>query len=574
MKPTIGKTESGDLTIDIPRLLATRLLLQADSGGGKSWALKRVLEQTHGHVQQIILDPEGEFSTMREKFDYLLCAPEGADAIATPKTAAILARKLRETRVSAVIDIFDLRMQEQKHFVRLFIEELLAAPKLLWNPCLLVIDEAQIFAPEKDQAESLPAIMDLRGRGRKRGLCPILATPRLGQLSKDAAAGMQNKLIGVTTLDVDVARAARDLSLMPKDATELLRNLDPGEFFCFGPALTRTITKVKIGPIQTSHGQHTVGKDTRPPEPSEKIKSVIAKLTDLPKEAEHELRTLADLKAEVTKLRRELTIAKKENPPPPKVDIKTIEKPVVGIKAIAGIQKVESDMRKALKSMRAVNSAVEKLAVAMEQQVTKLSGELQKVTNSQSGSHAAALAPRTVQPGSRSGSAIGSHNSGSAHGGGNGAAPSELGEGERKMLIAIAQCPDGATREQLTILTGYKRSTRDAYIQRLGNKGLIQIGGKIYASEQGIATLGNDFQPLPTGSDLRRYWLERLPEGERRIFERVIEHGQPQEVDRDSLNDLGFARSSRDAYLQRLAARQLVKPVGRGAVKASEILFD
>src|SRR3990167_7473606 len=304
MKPTIGRTEDGkDLVIDIQRLLLTRMLLEADSGGGKTVALKRILEQTHGHVQQIIIDPEGEFSTLREKFDYLLCAPEGADAIANPKTAAIRARKLRETRVSAVIDIYDLRPQEQKHFVRLFIEELLAAPKSLWNPCLLIIDEGQVFAPENDKAESHGAIMDLRGRGRKRGLCPILATPRLAGVGKDACAGLQNKLIGVTTLDLDVKRAARDLSMTPIEATTLLRNLEPGEFFCFGPALTRTITKVKIG------------KDTRPPAPSEKIKDVIAKLTDLPKEAEQEARTLADFQAENTRLKRELTTVQRQTDP-------------------------------------------------------------------------------------------------------------------------------------------------------------------------------------------------------------------------------------------------------------------
>jgi len=316
MKPTIGTTEEDkDLAIDMQKLLATRMLLNAESGGGKTVALKRLMEQTHGQVQQIIIDPEGEFSTLREKFDYLLCAPEGADAVANPKTATILARKLRETRVSAVINIYDLRPAEQRLFVRLFVEELLAAPKHLWNPCLVVIDEAQIFAPEQGEAESLGAIMDLRGRGRKRGLCLILATPRLAQLSKDACAGLQNKLIGVTTLDLDVKRAARDLSMSPSEATTLLRNLEPGEFYCFGPALTRAITKIKVGSIQTAHGQHVVGKDTRPPAPSEKIKDVIAKLTDLPKEAEQEARTLADMKRENANLKRELTLAKKSADP-------------------------------------------------------------------------------------------------------------------------------------------------------------------------------------------------------------------------------------------------------------------
>ncbi len=43
--------------LDVPRLLETRLLIQANSGGGKSWALRRILEQTAKQCQQIIIDP-------------------------------------------------------------------------------------------------------------------------------------------------------------------------------------------------------------------------------------------------------------------------------------------------------------------------------------------------------------------------------------------------------------------------------------------------------------------------------------------------------------------------------------
>jgi hypothetical protein len=68
-------------------------------------------------------------------------------------------------------------------------------------------------------------------------------------------------------------------------------------------------------------------------------------------------------------------------------------------------------------------------------------------------------------------------------------------------LIAIAQHHDGVRREQLTVLTGYKRSTRDAYVQRLGERGCVSRDGeRIVATPAGIATLGADYQPLPTGS--------------------------------------------------------------------------
>src|SRR5438067_7624738 len=98
-------------SIDLPTLLDTRLLVQANSGGGKSWALRRILEQSHGKVQHIILDSEGEFGTLREKFDYVL-AGKGGDTPAEPRSAALLARKLLELKVSAIIDLYELHPQE------------------------------------------------------------------------------------------------------------------------------------------------------------------------------------------------------------------------------------------------------------------------------------------------------------------------------------------------------------------------------------------------------------------------------------------------------------------------------
>jgi DNA-binding IclR family transcriptional regulator len=66
------------------------------------------------------------------------------------------------------------------------------------------------------------------------------------------------------------------------------------------------------------------------------------------------------------------------------------------------------------------------------------------------------------------------------------------------VLTAIAQHGDaGVTREQLTVLTGFKRSTRDAYVQRLKAKGLIEVSSTaITATAAGVAALGSDFEPF------------------------------------------------------------------------------
>src|SRR5216683_2231730 len=210
--------------IDLSTLIDTRLLVQANSGGGKSWLLRRILEQSHGKVQQIVIDLEGEFATLRERYDYVLAGKDG-DTPADPRSAGLLAKKLLELNVSAIIDLYELHYQDRKHFVRIFLESMINAPKTLWHPCLVVIDEAHKFCPEKEASEASIAVIDLATLGRKRGFCAILATQRISKLNKDVAAECNNKLIGRTGLDIDRKRAGEELGFTTKEQVLSLRNL-------------------------------------------------------------------------------------------------------------------------------------------------------------------------------------------------------------------------------------------------------------------------------------------------------------------------------------------------------------
>jgi hypothetical protein len=165
-----------------------------------------------------------------------------------------------------------------------------------------------------------------------------------------------------------------------------------------------------------------------------------------------------------------------------------------------------------------------------------------------------------------------------SHAGGSSAtAPASGGHlppGEKATLIAAAQYPEGLTREQAGILTGYKRSSRDAYIQRLQGKGYLHPGGgNIVVTQQGVDALGSDYEPLPTGEDLQTYWLERLPPGEKAVLEVAIKK-YPEQIDVEFVDEqTGYKRSSRDAYIQRLMARKLLTR-GRGMIRASDVLFE
>ncbi|HEY2663212.1 MAG TPA: hypothetical protein VGI47_02635 [Candidatus Binataceae bacterium] len=52
------------LELDLPTLVDTRLLIQANSGGDKAGLLRLIAERAG--IQTIVLDNEGEFASLRE----------------------------------------------------------------------------------------------------------------------------------------------------------------------------------------------------------------------------------------------------------------------------------------------------------------------------------------------------------------------------------------------------------------------------------------------------------------------------------------------------------------------------
>jgi hypothetical protein len=146
--------------------------------------------------------------------------------------------------------------------------------------------------------------------------------------------------------------------------------------------------------------------------------------------------------------------------------------------------------------------------------------------------------------------------------------------GERAVLTAIAQTPAGVTRQQISILAGYKKSTRNAYLSRLSVAGYVEETGDLFtATEQGLGELGSGFKPLPVGKDLREHWLQHLPEGERKVFGVVVD-AYPDTVDRETIGErTEFKKSTRNAYISRLNVRKIIV-ISRDGITAAKELFN
>ena len=250
----MGHTTAGvAATLDLEELLATRLLVQGNSGSGKSHLLRRLLEQSVAWVQQTIIDPEGDFVTLGEQFGHLVIDAEAH----TEQGLQLAAERARIHRVSTVLNLEGLDAENQLRRAAAFLGGLFEVDRDHWYPMLVVVDEAQLFAPAiagevSDEARklSLGAMTNLMCRGRKRGLAGVIATQRLAKLAKNVAAEASNFLMGRTFLDIDMARAA-DLLGMERRQAEAFRDLERGHFMALGPAISRRPLGLRIGATDT-----------------------------------------------------------------------------------------------------------------------------------------------------------------------------------------------------------------------------------------------------------------------------------------------------------------------------------
>ena len=263
--------------LDIEELLATRLLVQGNSGSGKSHLLRRLLEESAGAVQQIVIDPEGDFVSLAEAFGHVVV--DGA-AYADAEISRLAAR-VREHRASVVLALDGLEIENQMRCAALFLSGLFDAPANYWYPALVIVDEAQVFAPaaagevsDEARRSSLAAMTNLMCRGRKRGLAGVIATQRLAKLAKNVAAEASNLLMGRTFLDIDMVRAA-DLLGMERRQAEQIRDLERGHFLGLGPAVSRRPVAVKIGAVRTSAKSLASVIMTPPPSSRDEMEAIL-----------------------------------------------------------------------------------------------------------------------------------------------------------------------------------------------------------------------------------------------------------------------------------------------------------
>lgn len=367
------------------------------------------------------------------------------------------------------------------------------------------------------------------------------------------------------------------LSIMLRNA----RNKKRGEFYAIGlETESRDVDEqdlaaplVHIGAVTTTHLK--AGERSSKPAPaSTKVRKILGQLDDLPHEAEQELTTVVELRTKVRQLEGELRKAPKIAEP------KVVERSMIKSQDLARIETVIDRTDKIGSRLLALGN--------------ELTATLRKAAPDTIGKPYTSLAvqrPKNPLPERRrkerhdddcasplDDSHINDH------------CPKRpkreatlrvtngqivaLKGGPRKILEALIQHQGkGCTLQQLTVLTGYKATSRYEFLRQLKGHGYAEEqGDRHHVTHAGLAALP-DVHPLPTGGELRQLAMNRVTGGQRLILDALI-NAYPGVLSNDDLEAAaGCKATSRYEFVRKLVAQELVITEGRGT-RASDNLFD
>jgi hypothetical protein len=133
--------------VDANSIIMGRSLIASVTRYGKSYTNRRLTEQLFGKAGIVIVDPEGEFSSLRTEFPFVII---GKDVPLQVETAEFLAETTLKEDLSVIIDLSLIDVEVGKEFVSRFINHFMFTETTLKKPYWFVIEEADEFCLTED----------------------------------------------------------------------------------------------------------------------------------------------------------------------------------------------------------------------------------------------------------------------------------------------------------------------------------------------------------------------------------------------------------------------------------------
>ena len=237
-----------EVSISLQSLVTGRGCVIGQSGSGKSFLIGKISEELCRLGMPVcIIDTEGEYASLKKKFEVILVGEENAD-IKFPTDYSELFGLSIEKGIPVIIDLSDVIEKSDEAYAAL--SALYSVEEEKRKPYLVIIEEADKFAPQI-MHKGMNIIEEISVRGRKRGLGLFVATQRPATISKNVLAQCSYGFIGKLTISNDLN--AISILLEGKKNFEDVVKLSTGEFLPFGlDAKNKFMVAMRDAPLMGS----------------------------------------------------------------------------------------------------------------------------------------------------------------------------------------------------------------------------------------------------------------------------------------------------------------------------------
>ena len=237
-------------SIDPGYLVTERSAVIGQSGSGKSYLVSVICEELAANdLGFVVIDTEGEYTGLSGHENI-----EVIDEIEDIATDEERVRNIIEESQKIVLDVSETDPKAIDKFLGIVYK--VATDKFREGrdrqvPFLVIVEEADIYIPQRGRALEILQVMSRRGR--KRGLGILLATQRPALVNKNVLSQCNNVFIGKLTLKNDIDSVRIFFSSL--DDARQLTALEPGQFYVQGAIADPSFIKVRQR--KTRHGGAT-----------------------------------------------------------------------------------------------------------------------------------------------------------------------------------------------------------------------------------------------------------------------------------------------------------------------------
>lgn len=581
-------------------VLAQHVAIVGKTGAGKTYLAKGLVERLLDAGRRVcIVDPTGAWWGVRSSTDgrragypVVVLGGDHADIPIGERSGAAVAGLVAERNLPCIVDLSEFLIGARHRFVEEFAAELYRRNR---TPLHLILDEADEMAPQNPLPETkrmLHQIDRIVRRGRIKGFRVVLITQRPAVLHKNVLT-QANTLIAMRLLAPQDRKAVEewikgqgDLKLGAR-VLATLAELKRGEGWVWAPEIG--LLERRTFPAIATYDSSRAPDDGAAPAPAKladvDVSALRSSLDEAVKEAAANDPKL--LRQRVAELERAAQRKGGAGVDAERMKAWLAETPrrQANIAFTAGAERTIANLVEDIerRTSEAAKMETRTWYKGIEERLSKIGAQLNAVcgelcqqnretanaqlivrvpAQSSRSPSATASMPRPPSPAARSVERTDGY-------------PLPL--AGRKFLTVLAQQDRQLTRSQVAIFAGYsvKSGHVDNTLGMLRARGWAEGGNEaIRITTEGRHALG-DFEALPTGEDLRRYWLGRVDRAGAAFLD-ILFDIYPKTIPRDELAaHAGYSPTSGhvDNVLGRL--RTLALAEGRNhAIKASDRLFE